>query len=322
MKPSFAARVRSIGARVGELFRRRRLRRELDEELRLHLDLEIEHRVARGMTPVEAKRTAYVEFGGLRRHVEDTMDARGFAMVDHTVRDLRFAIRRLRRTPVFTAGVVAALAIGVSAAVGIGAIVVQVLLKPLPYDHPETLARVLVRTPGLKTTSTESSEGLLVLFRERARSFSSLEFFYENDGVSVTDGDNPENVRAAMISIGALQAIGVKPAAGRWFGAEDVGTKSSPVMISYDLWIRRFGGDPNVSGRLIELNRNAQRIAGVMPRGFAFPSASVGVWYPDSVNPTRAGLNFRYPQSHRPSEDGCHDTCGGDRVVRHRGADS
>jgi len=286
--------IRSVASRIRELFQHRRLARELDEEFRLHIELEIEHRMKSGMSPDEARRSALAEFGGLRSRTEDTMDARGFVALGNFARDMRFAVRRLRRTPTFGAGVVAAMAIGVAAAVGVGALVFQVLLRPLPYDHPETLARVLVRTPGLGTNSTESSGGLFVLFRERASSFAALESYYQSEGVSVTDGDRPEHLSAAMISPGALGMIGARPAAGRLFDAADAVAKPSPVLISYDVWMRRFDGDPNITARTIELNRSSRRIAGVLPRGFDFPSPSIGVWYADEVSADRAGLNFRY----------------------------
>jgi hypothetical protein len=168
-----------------------------------------------------------------------------------------------------------------------------VLLRPLPYDHPETLARVLVRTPGLATDSTESSGGLFVFFRERSRSFAALGFYYESEGVMVTDGDHPEHLTSALISPNVLDMVGAHPAAGRLFRDEDTRARPVPVMISHDVWVRRFGSDPDVSGKTIELNRDRRAIVGVLPRGFDFPSPSVGIWYPEGVSATRAGLNFR-----------------------------
>src|SRR5581483_7861932 len=176
------AGLRSFVARASELFRRGRLARELEEEMRHHLDLEIQYNVGRGMSAEDARRVALASFGGVRRYAEETHDARGFVMLDNIGRDFRFALRRLRRAPAFSAGVVATLSIGIAATVAVGTLVVDVLVRPLPYDRPATLARVLVRAPGLGGTSTESSEGVFTLFRERSRSFSTLATYYENDG--------------------------------------------------------------------------------------------------------------------------------------------
>jgi hypothetical protein len=121
--------LRSITARARELFGGRRLADEFDDELRFHLELEIEHNVARGMTPGNARRAAIAAFGGVQRFREETRDARGFAVVDALMRDGRLALRRLQRAPAFTAGVIATLAIGLGAATGIGALVYGVMLR-------------------------------------------------------------------------------------------------------------------------------------------------------------------------------------------------
>src|SRR5215475_14274207 len=115
--------LRTLLARARELVHGRRIAEELDEELRLHLELEIEHNVARGMTAAEARRAAIAAFGGVQRFREETRDARGFAAVDALVRDIRLSLRRIRRAPTFAAGVIATLAVGLGAANGIGALV-------------------------------------------------------------------------------------------------------------------------------------------------------------------------------------------------------
>src|SRR5215831_19219262 len=136
--------LRTLLARARELVHGRRIAEELDEELRLHLELEIEHNVARGMSAGDARRAAIAAFGGVQRFREETRDARGFAAIDALVRDVRLALRRLRRAPAFTAGIVATLAIGLGASTGIGALVYGVMLRPLPYPDSDRLVRVSV----------------------------------------------------------------------------------------------------------------------------------------------------------------------------------
>src|SRR5262245_20418376 len=111
--------IRMLIARARELLRRRRIAEELDEGLRLHLELETEYNVARGMTESEARRQARLAFGGVQQFREATSETRGFVALDQVVRDVRFAVRRLRRTPAFTVGVVATLGVGFGWAVGL-----------------------------------------------------------------------------------------------------------------------------------------------------------------------------------------------------------
>ncbi|MFL5579089.1 MAG: ADOP family duplicated permease [Gemmatimonadaceae bacterium] len=286
--------ARAALARVGELFRRRRIAAELDEEMRYHLELEVRHNVARGMSPEDARRAALLAFGGVERFREETLEARGVVRLEALAGDLRLAVRRLRRAPAFTAAVVATLALSLGAAAGIGALVYGVMFRPLPYAEPERLARVDLTTEGLGLATTEHSPGTFVFFRERARSFRALEGYSANDGVAVTDGDAPERVTAAIVTPGMLEMLGVVPARGRLFRPEDGRGLFGPVLISHALWRRRYGGDPHVVGRTIELNRRPRLVAGVLPPGFDFPSRATAVYYADAVEAERASLGYRY----------------------------
>src|SRR5690349_2635079 len=138
------ASIRAAVARIRELFNRSRLAHDLDDELQLHLELEIENNIRRGMSPDQARRAAAIAFGGVQRYREETRDARGIEWLESVVRDGRFALRRLRRAPLFSLGVIGTLAIGIGAAGGIGALVYGVMLRPLPYPDPDRLARISI----------------------------------------------------------------------------------------------------------------------------------------------------------------------------------
>jgi predicted permease len=115
-----------------------------------------------------------------------------------------------------------------------------------------------------------------------------------NSAVSITEGDAPERVAAALLTPSVLGILGVVPAAGRLLSEDDAAAGfTSPVMISYELWQRRYGGDPSAVGRFIELNRGKRLIAGVLPRGFAFPSVETAIYYPERIEATRATLGDR-----------------------------
>jgi putative ABC transport system permease protein len=286
--------LRSAAARTGELLRRRRIERELDEELQFHLDCEIAQRVAHGASPEDARREALLAFGGVQRFREETRDARGFAELDTVARDVRFAIRRLARAPAFTLGTIATLGIGLGVAAAIGALVYGVMLRPLPYVDSSRLVRVSLFTPGLGIPATDHSEGTFTFLAERARSYSALGAYNENSAVSLTDGDVPERVVAARLTPSVLDILGVTPVVGRLLTDDDAAQGfTSPVMISFDLWQRRYGSNPSIAGQYIELNRVKRLVTGVLPRGFAFPSPETAIYYPDRVDASSATLKYR-----------------------------
>jgi putative ABC transport system permease protein len=286
--------MRAALARASELLRRRQIDAERDEEFRFHLESEIEQRIARGETPDDARRNALIAFGGVDRFREETGDARGFVAFESIVRDFRFAARRLRRAPAFTIGTIATLGVGLGVAVGIGALVYGVMLRPLPYANPERIARVSLIAPGLGSSTTEHSSGTYAFLAERLKSFSSVGAYLSNSAVSITEGDQPERVAVALVTPSVLSILGVTPAAGRLVNDED--TKAgfdAPIMISYALWQRRYGGDPAVVGKFIEVNRSKRLIAGVLPRGFAFPYPETAIYYPDRIGAKSADLTNR-----------------------------
>jgi predicted permease len=286
--------ARSLVARARELLRRGRGERERDEEFRFHLECEIEQRIAHGEPPDEERRNALLAFGGVERFRQETREARGFATLESLARDLKFATRRLVRAPAFTLGTIATLGVGLGAAAGIGALVYGVMLRPLPFANPDRVVIVSLLTPGLGLSSTQHSSGTYLFLAERAKSFSAVGTYMSNSAVSITEGDAPERVAAALMTPSVLQILDVAPAAGRLMSDEDAAAGfTSPVMISYDLWQRRYGGDPSVVGKSIELNRAKRLIAGVLPRGFAFPSAETAVYYPERIEATRATLTDR-----------------------------
>ena len=286
--------LRRFGARFREMLRRDTIANELREELAAHLDMEIEHNIALGMSADEAKRAALTAFGGVEQFREQTNNARGFVVVEQIARDVRFAARRLRRTPAFTIGVVGTLGIGLGGAVGLGILTHTVLLSPLPYADPDRIVRIEVETPGLGTATTESSPGMYQLFRERSRSIALLGAYYENDGITLQGRGAPERTTAAMVTPSVFRILGTRPALGRL--PNDAGSPDDtiPVLISAEIWQRHFGGDSSVIGRTITLNRFPRRVVGVMPRGFDFPSPDVGVWFPGEEKATNAGLSNRY----------------------------
>lgn len=273
--------------RVRELFRRRsHSAAAQDEEFAFHLEMETAENMRRGMSEAEARRAAVLRFGGKQRFREETSDARGVVAIDNLARDTRFALRRLRRAPGFTAGVIATLGIGIGGAVGIGSIVYGVLLRDLPYDKPKQLVRVGFITDGIAASSDLHSPATYFHFARSARSFTALGAYWTSDAFNVTDGDAPERVAVALMTPSTFTVLGVRPLLGQLFQPGDTswyGERLLPILISENFWRRRYGADPAIIGRRIEINRGARYVVGVLPRSFEFPQPSVDIYYPAPV---------------------------------------
>jgi putative ABC transport system permease protein len=290
-------RVRAALTRVRELFRGRSgFAAEQNEEFSFHLAMETAENIRRGMSETEARRAAVLRFGGTQRYREETSDARGVVALDNLARDTRFALRRLRRAPGFAAGVIATLGIGIGAAVGIGTIVYGVLLRDLPYDKPDQLVRVGFVTDGLAAAGDLHSGATYIHFAKSARSFTDLGAYSTNDGFNITDGDAPERVTIALMTPSTFTLLGVRPLLGQLFERGDTSWSNgrTPVLISENLWRRRYGADSSIIGRRIDINRGERIVIGVLPRSFAFPTPSVDLYYPAAVPVNPPQITSRY----------------------------
>ena len=245
------------------------------------------------------RRTALLAFGGMDRVSEEIRDVRRIAWIDDAVHDLRHATRGLRRSPGFALSAIAALSLGIGANTAVFAVVHAVVIAPLPYAEPERLVRVWEANPAQRIERAMVSPGTLVDLRQRSRTLERVAIFGERE-MLFTDDRQTWAARAAAVSPALFDVLSVRPAAGRVFASEDGRTAwtGSPddVVISYGLWQRQFGGEPDVVGRTIRMDyRWAYKIIGVMPLGFSFPPHT-DVWVPLTYGPTLSPLErqFRY----------------------------
>jgi predicted permease len=279
-------RVRGVLTRVREIFRRRsRIAAELEAEFSFHLEMEAAENIRRGMSEAEARRAALLRFGGRQRFGEETRDARGVVALDNLARDTRFALRRLKRAPAFAIGVIATLGIGIGTAIGIGTIVYGVLLRDLPYHDPDRLVRVGLITDGIGVSGDLQSPATYFHFAKSARSFTALGAYWTSGDFNVTDGETPVPVTVALMTPNTFTLLGVHPLHGQLFEPGDTSwsNERSAILISESLWRRRYGADPKIIGRRIDINRGARYVVGILPRSFEFPNPSVDVFYPAPV---------------------------------------
>ena len=267
--------MKALTRRIRALLRREEMECELDEELRFHIEKETERNVARGMSPAEARRAALVEFGGVELIKEECRDVRGVRLLDDLLQDLRYALRVLTKSPAFTLVSVLSLALGIGVNATVFGFVNAVMLRPLPLPRNDELVRI--QDDNLPAYSD------YLAFNERAQVFRGLAA-YDFDSYPLTAGDSPARTDVALVSGNYFDVLGVRPALGRTFSAdEDRQTGASAVaVISHGLWQGRFGADPAVVGKTFLLRRVPFTVIGVAPREFKGVSLSSrhDLWIP------------------------------------------
>jgi putative ABC transport system permease protein len=255
--------------RVRSLFRRDTVERELDEEMRYHLERKTEQYVAAGLSPKDARHAAMRAMDGMERQKEECRDKRKVYWVEDFLQDLKYAARMLRRNRGFTAVAVLTLALGIGANTAIFSVIDFVLLRPLPYQEPETLVIVWESNAHSSPHNTVCPPNFLD-WQEQNRVFSGMS--YASDlNANLTGNGEPEQVVAQYVSVDFFAVLGVNPMLGPGFTAENgQDGNDNVVVLSYELWNRRFGSDPAIIGKTIELNGKPQTVIGIAPRNFGF----------------------------------------------------
>lgn len=253
---------------------------ELREEIRVHLEMAVRERMARGESRKEAEREARREFGNELLVREVTREMWGGAWLERLTRDVRYGVRALRRTPAFTATAVLTLALAIGANSAVFTVVNSVLLRPLPFRDPGRLFLVSYMPTDLPF---EVSPGLAdwewLGYRSRERSFERVAG-YARQAVTLSGAGEAARLPDARVSASFFQTLGVAPAIGRSFTpAEEARGRDGVVVLGDALWRERFGGDPAVLGTSISLDGIPHTVIGVMPPGFTFPAGSE-LWTP------------------------------------------
>jgi predicted permease len=211
------------------------------------------------------------------------------------LKDAGRALRQLIRVPAFALAVMATLALGFGSVAAIFTIVNAVLIRPLPYADADRLVALHHTAPGWNVARAGMSEATYDHYRRHARLVEDIGVYNEN-AVNLTDGDQAERVPVALVSPGVMRVLGVRPVLGHLFDEADVagGRNYVTVMLSHELWTRRYGADPHIVGRLIYANAKPLEVIGVLPPGFAFPARDTAIWYGDSHADPRPSVRQLY----------------------------
>ena len=246
--------------------------REVADELQHYQDEATAAFIARGLSPEDARRAARVEIGSTMA-ARDEIRAGGWEhLVDTILTDLRHALRRLRRTPTFTAITVVTLALGIGANAAIFSIVNGVLLAPLPYPQSEQLVMLLHTAPGINLPELSMAPSLYFTYREETRTFADVALWRSQTSVVSGDGQRqPEEVPSLFVTRAFLPMLSVQPVLGRGLTeADERPDAPRTVLISHGYWMSRFGGDRAAVGRRLNFGGDLYEVIGVLPPSFEF----------------------------------------------------
>ncbi len=269
---------------ITRLFHRRAFDRDLDRELRFHIEELTRENLARGMAPVEARRQAALAFGGGEQIKEELRDVHRLPVLETTARNLRLGLRTIRKAPAFSIAVILTLALGIGANSAVFSAIDAILLRPLPFPHGDRLMLLQQFNQRNKSPNTFLAPVRLEDWNRMNSTFQAITGYYTEDA-SETSGPLPEKVTRAYVAPRFLQVWGVAPALGRDFTPdEEKFGGPSAVLISEHLWRRHFNSDSHVVGQKLHFGKSAETIVGVMPSSFRFPDRSVDLFSPVPVD--------------------------------------
>jgi len=272
------------------VFHRSQAEREMEEELRAHLQNRADDLERQGLSRQEAERQARLEFGGYEGYKEECREALGSRLLGEFVSDVRYGLRQLRRNPGFTAVAVLTLALGIGANVAIFSLIDQAILRSLPVQHPEQL--VVVNSTEQKGGHTSTDYSLEASFsypmykdlRDKNRVFSGLIACFPYVDVNVAWQGKPERAVSELVSGNFFQVLGARPVLGRVLSQSDeTSPGANPVaVLSYGYWRQHFGGNPAILNQIVEINATPLTVVGVTQPGFT--GVQLG-WAPDLYIP-------------------------------------
>src|SRR5215470_14671499 len=272
-----------LRGRLRAMFRRESVLQDIEEELRVHVEMETETNLERGMPPDEARAAAMKSFGAPGRNTELGYDIRGGGWLETIWQDLRYGARMLMKNPGFTLVAVITLALGIGANTIIFSVVNAMWLRPLPYPEADQLALVTHRNTKQGGNFELTPAGYFDL-RQQSKSFGQLAAYVSRD-FNLTGAGEPERLSGQLVSAELFPLLKVSPLSGRVFtDADDRADAPRVALLSHELWLRRFGAEAGIIGQAIRLDDQSYTIVGVMPPGFNFPNKETELWTPIAFN--------------------------------------
>jgi predicted permease len=285
------SRLNQLLARIAAFFRSAGLDRDLDEELKAHLNMLTDENIRRGMSPEDARRSAQLVLGNFASLREAHRETRGLPLVDTLLQDLRYTFRILRRDMGFAIFAILIVGVGIGASTIIFSVVNALLLRPLPFENAGRLVWIANRKSVPEQTTRV---GNLLDARAMNKSFTDIGAYFAYYGVGdrkLTGDGEPERLTAVPVSETFFSVLGVQPQLGRLFSADECQINGPKVvLLGNGLWQRRFASNRDIVGKTITLNDAPTTVVGVMPASFDFaavfaPGSHIDLYYPFPLTP-------------------------------------
>jgi putative ABC transport system permease protein len=268
------------------LFHPGRADADVADELRFHIEREAELNVRRGMTNSGAYRAARLKVGSVPDAIETARDERPGSTLRQIGRDMQFGARLLAKSPGFALAGITVIALGIAAVTAIFSVVYGVMLRPLPFRDPGRLVSIWSQFPALGVSRGFPNAADVAEWRRSNRVFSDIALVRTTANLNLIGAGAPERIQGARFSPNLLPVLGVTPAIGRNFTAdENQPGRDQVVLLSDGLWRERFAADPAIVGRTIQLNGLPHTVIGVMPSDFQYPSREYRAWVPLVIDP-------------------------------------
>ena len=294
-------RLRTVLAGFLALFHKEKSEQELQEELSSYLQASAEEKIGTGMSELEALRAARLEMGSGEAIKEEVRAAGLENALESCWQDLRYALRTLRKSPGFALLSMLTLALGIGANAALFSIVNTALLQPLPFKDPSRLMMLFEGLPQIGSPQIPFSAPDFTIFNRGQKSFAAVGAIQDKE-FELSGRGEPDRVIGARVSASIFPMLGIAPALGRFFTAEEDVPGRNLAVLSFGLWQRRYGGRPDIAGETIELDRQPYTVIGVMPRHFVLPLPGApanflpaALWVPMAFTPAELqGWGTRY----------------------------
>jgi len=279
--------LRAVKQGLRTLFSKAAVEQDLDDEVRHYIALATRENLRAGMSLAGAERAARLAFGGVEATKERVRAGRWESVVETVARDIRYALRGLRRSPAFTTVAVVTLALGIGANTSMFSVVNAVMLRPLPYRDADRLALIFTDDVRRALHEEQTAYRTITDWRAESRAFQDIAYFAAGRSMLVDAGSGArERTRSALASANLFSVLGVPPLRGRTLTESDERERAPVAVISHSLWQRRFAGAPDVVGKTLVVEADGKSsggpltIVGVMPAGFYFPDKQTEFWTP------------------------------------------
>jgi predicted permease len=252
------------------LVRMGRTEDEFEAELECHVTMHTEDGIRAGLSPKEARRQALIKLGGQEQARQAYRERATLALFESVLQDVRFALRQMAKAPGFTITAVLTLALGIGANTVIYTLVDSILLRPLPFAHQERLVRIV--GSGTDGNTSPFPKGWIRELNAHSHALGSVAAFGSDAESNLSDSDVPDRVFGAAVSVNAFDTLGIHPALGDFFSADDaIAGQAHDVVLSYGYWRQHYDGSQAVLGHTIRIDGVSRRIIGVIPAGVRFP---------------------------------------------------